>query len=179
MLYQWLDASNCWVLGIVLYFFAVPFIWLGRKIIEGKGYNVSYASNWGALSLIAMIGMGVTLLQHKPVIIPNMFGDTMGQVALLATLVLGMALLTLIDYMINTKQLMDIYHNLVVVPVLGTLVLLLGQVIWLNGSGAQIIIAAACILAWAMFLIVDIIDGRLNQREYLATHAPLLFQKLK
>ena len=167
------------MLGSVLYFFAVPFVWAGRKVFEGGAYNVSFASNFGDLALCVMFGIGILVLQQQNGVPPKWLQGTAMQIALLFTVTIAMVTFTVMEHLSSPKQVMDIYHNAIIVPVFFYLTIMLGSVIWTSGMQTQQIFAAFLVLVWAILFIVDIKEGRLNQREWLRVHNPDLHYGLK
>ncbi len=179
MIYHLLAKSNAFALPMALYFFAVPVIWYGRKKLEGVAYNVSFASNIGDLALCAMFGIGILVLQHQNVLPPMWLRGTPVQLGVLVIVAAVMGVATYLEDLKSPKQWMDIYHNVVVVPVFLYLVILLGSVIWVDGTKTQVLAAVACCAVWVILLAVDILDGRLNQRKWIEEHNPALHYSLK
>jgi hypothetical protein len=62
---------------------------------------------------------------------------------------------------------MDMYHNIVVLPLYVWLLGLTVPVVYLHGSSGQKIVGTLCLLVWIACFIFDWKTERLQQRHYL------------
>jgi hypothetical protein len=72
---------------------------------------------------------------------------------------------------------MDVYHDVVVVPIFLSLAVFLLPVIFMNGKVINIIFSFCLILLWLLLLMFDLDSGRINQREWLREHYGVRFRE--
>jgi hypothetical protein len=155
-----------WLTFAVLYFFCIGILHIGRWAFEGHAYNTSFASEYGDIALITVVLIGVTVLRfqsHITGVLENLdFQVILAGVCLIA----GLAS----NYYLNAKEVMDIYHNMVVFPLLAYLVLTTVPVIFKYGTTLEKTAIVVLIVIWALLGVIDIATGRLGQRNWLHNH---------
>jgi hypothetical protein len=142
----------------------------GRDYFEGLPYNVAYSSAIGDAGLIVVTLIAATILQKGGVHIPEWLRDVMVH----ATILLAVGGLSVIVCVITlgsrSGQSMDIYHDVVIAPLLAYLMITLVPIIWLNGTSIEIVSTFLLIILWAAFVFGDICDERMSQRTWLQKH---------
>ncbi len=169
-----LAAMPQWLIGLTLALLTWGVVFVGRDRLEGLGYNVSYASVIGDMTLIAIVVMASSMLQRGPVSLPAFWvGANYHLICIAVAYVAGMFSLAAPGEPIGNKTAMDIYHGVVVLPLYVYLLLSVAPVIWVSGSKGWTgeIAGAVCLLCvWGWMFIVDAKEGRLNQPGWLEKH---------
>ena len=151
---------------------AIP---VGRYFLEGRFYNVSRSSFPGDTFLFTIVLIAAALLQgNRELFIPRWLDKANKQLYVLAAsfaVCLAVSELTLTG---REGQVMDIYHDLVVAPLLLFFAVTLLPLIYKNGSKKQIIAVVFCIMVWVNLVTYDVITERLNQRQWLRNHGVVL-----
>ncbi len=150
----------------MLYVFCIVVLPVGRLFFEGHAYNVSLASKYGGMALIFCILIGTVVLRGQSSI-PGWFGSGSFQIALAMICVIAGVVSN--NYL-NAKEVMDIYHNMFVLPLLAYLILSTVPVVFKYGTARDKKAAVAFIVIWAAFGLYDIATGRLDQPKWLADH---------
>lgn len=139
---------------------AVPFIIADRA--TGLFFNFSYSGVVGDACLIVVVLIGVTVIQRGAPL-PLWFAGVWPQV-ILATIciAIGVLLVTMsTPWPIETWP--DRYHNASVVPILLFLVPMMILVIFFNGTRIEWSIGLLLVMIWAVLVVYDFHDNRMNQ----------------
>mgnify|MGYP003395363423 CR=1 FL=1 len=172
-IFEFLANSNVFVVSLVLYFFSAPVIRIGRKVLEGRGYNVALSSDIGDIFIVLAIAVGIYILQ-RGAMIPWWMGDGPQHTGLFAAIVAVSIVGCWLTLGSRSGQVMDIYHDVVVFPTLLFLFIMLAPIVYLSGTPAQKIVALACVVVWAGLAVFDFKTGRIDQRSWLAQHGIVL-----
>jgi hypothetical protein len=148
---------------------AIP---VGRDVVEGLPYNVSYSSMVGDVSLVVGVIIATTVLQRGPIFTPAFVGPGyVHWVIFFTAAVVGMFV-----YLSTAEErdasLMDAYHDMIVVPMFITLAITLLPVVYLNGRAEEKWATAASIILWGWLVAFDIKFDRLNQWKWLTQNGP-------
>jgi hypothetical protein len=164
--YRLLSASPLWLTFAVLYFLCIGVLHIGRWVFEGRAYNTSFTSEYGDVALITVVLIGMTVMKNQPMV-SGVWGVLDFQVTLAGMcLIAGLAS----NYYLNAKEVMDIYHNMFVLPLLAYLILSTVPIVFKYGTTRDKKAVVAFIVIWAAFGLYDIATGRLDQRTWLHNH---------
>ena len=165
-IYRLLNASPLWLTFAVLYFLCIGILHIGRWAFEGHAYNTSLASEYGDVALITVVLIGVTAMSRQSHI-TGVLGVLDFQVTLVGMcLIAGLAS----NFYLNATEVMDIYHNIFVLPLLAYLILTTVPVIFKYGTALEKTATVISIAVWTLPGLVDILTGRLDQRQWLHNH---------
>jgi hypothetical protein len=164
--FEILKASPLWLMFAVLYVLCIAILHIGRWAFEGHAYNTSFASEYGDIALITIILIGATVLKGQ-----SSVSGVLGFLVFQGT-VAGMCLIAGLysNYFLNAKEVMDIYHNMIVLPLLAYLLLTTVPVIFKYGTPLEKTAVVILIVIWALLGYYDIATGRLDQRTWLHNH---------
>jgi len=151
---------------------AIP---VGRDITEGMMYNISYSSAVGDFGLMVAVLIAVTILKRGVTKFPRWLQSGRVQFFLaLVSFTLGtVACITTIAS--RQGQVMDVYHDIVVAPLFLYLAITLLPIVFRDGTKVELSVAVFCILSWALLGWFDANHQLLNQRQWLAHHANLVW----
>lgn len=152
--------ANSFLVGTILYTFCVGIVFVGRGYFEGRMYNIALSSYIGDTFLIAIVLIAKGILERDKTSLLNLNW----------LISIGLSLLVgiLVNWTVPAKQMMDIYHNLVVIPLLFWLVVFVSsQPIVFHGSTMEKIGAAMCLVMWLVLAAYDWSSGRIDQRAWL------------
>ncbi len=164
------------VTGFILMIFTTDVLYPGREILEGIPYNVSYASLLAdvGLGLVIVIGAEIFKDDHLVKILmkaPRGFIYSKGyHVLVLLVAACVAALLEVVPSPLNKPQVMDIYHNIVVVPLFMYLLATTYPAIVSLGNMRQRRFAFWLLMLWAAAMVFDMATDRLAQRPWLERH---------
>ena len=186
--YWVLTVLPIWVTALTLYSIKLGAIFILRDRYEGLYYQVSYSAQLGDGALIAMVLMAAGILQRGGLFPPSGWFH-IGALALGAVIGVGWWLIDALDglhlpidqQVRHEMQWGDVYHHLVIAPLLVYLFVTLLPVIYKNGTSVEKIATVCMILFWVSLCIYDARNGRLDQRNYhgLGQHADALWKSLE
>lgn len=165
-----LTVTPAWFLFSVLFFLAIGILPIGRKKLEGFPYNISMASAYGDVALIAIILLAQEVLKREGG--PQWMNSRYQMFA--AAMCIFIGIFGHGSVVLGSEQwgeTMDTYHNIFIVPLLVyfTLFVSLPVVITKGGvleSAAMFLLGAV----WFITFFFDLREGRLQQRKYLEAH---------
>ena len=153
----------------LLYAIFYSILWIGRKIFEGRGYDVALSSKFGDVGLATFIIIASYIIQ-QPDFQPTewmesrSFNWSMASISISA----GMVFLVLV----KPKHLVDGWHAIITVPMflyfIGTTV----PVYLYHGTWWQQVIGLFLLLFWLALVIYDAKTGRLDQRKWIKENRP-------
>jgi hypothetical protein len=171
-----LSVLPIWAIVAILFAVMMLSIFVGRDILEGFPYNVSYSAVIGDAGLIICILIAATILQRGGVDIPQRLQDGETHAMIFFSCVwLGMAICAF-TLESRSGQAMDIYHDIIVAPLFLYLAITLVPIIYLNGTKVEIAAVVCFVLLWAALVSFDIKYERLNQRQWLQNHC-IIFKR--
>jgi hypothetical protein len=159
---------------LTLYIGCIAVLPLGRKLFEGVAYNVALSSKWGDLALICCVLIAANILKKQNVEIPWIFrrGFHTTCVTMAPLVGIGLQVRAAAAHGWRFGELMDGYHNLVIVPVFLYLLVATLPIVHLYGTRAQVLRTFAFLLLWGSLVCYDFVTGRLEQRSWLVlSHA--------
>lgn len=170
-IYYILTTWPIWTTAAVLAAISLTVL-VGRDILEGLMYNVSYSSMVGDAALIICVLIAATILQRNrdcccvPYWLQN-YG--MQRDLLILSFLIGL-LTCWLTLGSRSGQVMDIYHDLAIGPLFLFFAITLLPVIFKNGNGKEVFATILLIALWAGLVVFDIKYDRLNQRQWLKDH---------
>jgi len=165
-----LAENPVWLTLVILYVATIGILPLGRWLFEGFRYNVALSSKYGDVALIVCVLIAASILKRQPVE-PWLASSTFHGVAIGLSIGIGLIAEVLVRANPSLRmgcEIMDVYHNLFIVPLFVYLILAIAiPAIYLYGTGLQKIVSLSLLVAWATLFVYDLHTGRLNQREWL------------
>ena len=153
-----------WFLFASLYFICIDVITIGREKLEGLAYNIAWSGKYGDLALITVIAICATIVQRVRVS-DSWFNSWRYQMICLVT---GLVIGALVNRsMLPSLHAMDIYHNMIVVPILFFSLATLVPVLFAYGRIGEKQIAVVLLSVWLGLVIADHVTGRIDQRKWL------------
>jgi hypothetical protein len=175
--YYVLTALPVWATAAIMFAITLAAILVGRDILEGLPYNVAYSAALGDAGLVIGVLIAATILQRGGANIPNWLqSGTTHILILLASFALGL-LVCVLTLSSRSGQVMDIYHDVVVAPIILYLAVTLVPVIYLSGTKMEKTAVLCFVLLWAGLVSFDIKHDRINQRTWIANHGITVFKK--
>ena len=149
-----------WATAFLLFMATFGVVFILRDRCEGVYYNTSYSATLGDGALFAIVIMAVEILKRRE---KNWLpGPPYHIVGACVAVIFG-----LIWWVFDRpEQRADIYHHLVIAPLLCYLGITLLPVIIKDGRMAEVVVAACLILVWAGLCVYDAKTDRLSQRSY-------------
>ena len=158
-----LFAFPVWVTALVLYTVTMGAIFVLRDRYEGFFYNTSYSAMLGDGALMIIVLMAAGILQRGEGI-PWWCAEGRYHVVSLAS---GAFVGFIWWFTERPGQWGDIYHHLVIAPLLTYLGMTLVPVIAGGGTWTEKVSAVGLVLLWAVLVVFDAKQRRLNQRRWL------------
>jgi hypothetical protein len=166
-IYYVLFNTNIWVMLAVLWFVVDKMTRLIRKKTEGFDYQIARTPDYGDPAIVTALLMTVSILQSQPVEPPALFNNLSNQVlaCIFFTIVGGAAYVATKES--RSGRLGDLFHDIVLFPILLFLVVALLPILWTYGSWIQIAAVPAIATFMSALLWHDTKHNKLKQREYL------------
>jgi len=159
-----------WQVFAILFFLFIGILPIGRLLIEGRSYNISYASAYGDIALILMALIAKEILYQHPA--PEWLSShSYQEVTFWICVCIGVACyVTAVKTGHGWGTFMDFYHDIFIVPLLIYMLITAIPLIFTQGTwsdrGYTFLLAGI----WIWTFIADAFTGRLRQPEYLKTH---------
>ncbi|MCX6752215.1 MAG: hypothetical protein NTZ87_01810 [Candidatus Nomurabacteria bacterium] len=161
--YWILSVLPIWATAFILYMMTMGVIFILRDRYEGLFYNTSYSAMIGDGALLVVVLMAAGILQRGETLIPTLLQSGRNHYVVA---VWGFSFGVLCWWLSSDpKQWADIWHNLVIVPLLFYLGIILLPVIFKNGTRAEVVATLFFIVIWIALVGYDKVTQRLNQRE--------------
>lgn len=155
--------------ALVLAFLSVGVLYIGRKRFEGMPYNVALSSEIGDIALVCAILAAATA--HKGRVGSTVYAFdhySFHLMALAIAVFFGPVVqVALLAYSRKLETLMDVYHNVFVVPLLIYLIMVTLPLVLYIGTQLDIAFYVSMCMLWLALLLLDARAGRLDQRAYL------------
>ncbi len=163
-IYRLLSITPLWVTCGILYFIFIGVLHIGREHFEGFAYNVAWSSQFGDFALIMIILISSSILQKNDAY--GWYSQWTFQISCaLCSLTIGIIVNLLL---LPAEEVMDRYHNFIVVPGLIFLLTTTLPVTFTKGSVLEIASSISLYLFWLALVIADNVTGRINQKKWLA-----------
>ncbi|MDB5266197.1 MAG: hypothetical protein JWN89_12 [Parcubacteria group bacterium] len=165
-----LTVLPVWATAAILFAVIVAAMTVGRDLLEGIPYQVSYSAMIGDPGLIMAVLIAATILQRGTASIPLWLQNgAIHMFILLICVVLGV-IVSVSTLRSRSGQSMDVYHDVVMGPLILYLGITLLPIIFKNGSRLEVGATIGCILLWAGLVAFDVKYKRMDQRWWLQTH---------
>jgi len=175
-IYAVLVSLPIWATITIFYLLTLFVVDAGREHFEGFSYNVSHTARYGDIGLLVVIIIGATILQRNPELNKFLATKNFQSFCLLVFLIIIFIMLLLEGNMRVrnvTRQAVDKYHNVFILPLIIYLLIALIPVIYFHGTLVEKGVTEFFIVTWIALLCYDIKDGRLEQRSWLKKHGYL------
>jgi len=159
------------IMYVLIYVFSFPLLWLGRWKFEGKGYDIAFSSKFGDAALTAFIIL-VAYIMRQPDFNPTPWMES----KLFHFATIGISITSAIIYFFTAKpkRVMDIWHAVFLFPVFMYLIATTIPIFLCYSFNVSIEFFPGLIFlfVWAVCIAYDIIEGRMNQREWITKNRP-------
>ena len=159
-----------WATALILYFATLGVIHVGRDYFEGLPYQVAYSAQFGDAALFGAVLIAAGILQRKGIYIPEWIQNQTLHVIIGSGSVCVGTLVSLVTLGKRSGQYMDVYHDVVVGPLILYLAITILPVIFLNGTTIEVLATMCLALFWACLVIFDVKKKRMDQRSWLTAH---------
>ncbi|MEK7109526.1 MAG: hypothetical protein AAB919_03825 [Patescibacteria group bacterium] len=141
-----------------------------RDKLEGLGYQVSYSAKYGDALLIIAVLIAATMLQRDGVHVPGWLQNGWTQIVILVVCIGIGAVVSWATFGERSGQAADMYHDLVIGPVILFFAIMLVPIIWQNARWHEAFAVIVAAVVWMALVYVDAKYERLNQRQWLVSH---------
>ena len=155
-----------WASALIFYGVTTGVIYVARDFLEGLPYQVAYSAEFGDTALAGAVLIAATILQRGD---PLPWRLTSGYLHVVAALV-GISCGITWWSLDRPTHLGDIYHHLVVAPLILYLAITLLPVIVISGTKVEKFCVLCLVLVWATLVTFDVTHERMNQRQWLQSH---------
>ena len=141
----------------------------GRKLFEGRAYNIARSADIGDIALTGFVTIGSGIIQQ-----PNFHPAIWMESTFFHSVVTILSVLVII-YFLRPKlarHAMDKFHAIVIAPIFFYFVVTVAPIYWCYGDEIQIFLGALCIFIWVALVVYDTKTGRLDQRQWISIHRP-------
>jgi hypothetical protein len=161
-----LSRLPIWASSIIFYAVTMGVVYVARDFFEGLPYQVAYSAQFGDAALAGAVLIAATILQRVGPLPRWLSSRYFHGVAALVSVGLGSTWWSL-D---RPAHWGDIYHHLIIAPLIIYLAITLLPVILINGRRVEKSSVLCFALFWASLVAFDLTHGRMNQREWLQAH---------
>ena len=169
-IHAFLTRTPLWVTVLILYLMTDGAMHIGREYFEGLAYQVAYSAKFGDAALLGVVFIATTILQRGNVVLPKLLTKVwMHRAIVLVGICLGSAV-SWLTLPARSGQIMDIYHDVVIAPMILYFAVTLLPVIYLAGKRAEKVSTVCFILFWLALVVYDTGSNRMNQRNWLEKH---------
>lgn len=165
LIYSILKETPVWLLFTVLFALTYAAIFVGRHVFEGLTYQVSFAAFIGDFGLLVSVLIAATILQRTSFETPYWLKASHLWFAV-AMIILGV-LICKTTLSSRDGKVMDIYHDVVIFPIIAYFAFTLLPMIWLYGNTKEQVATFFFIFLWLSCVVFDIMGDRMNQRKLL------------
>ena len=165
-----LAHTPIWLTAFVLWVFTDGAIHLLRDKLEGLAYQTAFSAKFGDAGLIGAILIGATILQRDGVYIPMWLQSGWLQVGILVACFSLGVLISLWTKGMRSGQVGDVYHDVVIVPIILFFAITVGPVVWYNARWYELLFVAVAVVVWVTLAYFDVKYERVNQRQWLVRH---------
>ena len=173
-IYYVLANLPIWATALILYFGTLGAIHVGRDYFEGLPYQVSYSAQLGDVALFIVVLIAAGILQRSSAEIPLWLQMPEAHGAILVGSFLIGIIVCVVTLKSRSGHYMDIYHDVVIAPVILYLAITLLPVIFLSGTAGEIDATINLALFWSCLVVFDIRNNRMDQRTWLKNNGVTL-----
>ena len=165
--YAILSTTPVWALFAFLFVLTYGAIFVGRHIFEGVPYQVSYSAFIGDGGLLVAVMIAATILQRPHENIPDWLMAGWVHIEIYFVALVAGTITCIMTLKSRLGKLMDVYHDVVIVPVVIYFAVTLLPVIYLSGTTLEQNFTSLVIVVWLACVFGDIKCDRMNQRRLL------------
>jgi len=158
-----------WATAGILFTIVLLALPVGREITEGLPYNISCSSSIGDVGLIVVTLIAATIL-HRGAHVPEWLQSDSVHLIILCVIMMFGGFGCALTLKSRGGKVMDIYHDIIIFPLLTYLVITLVPIIFINGTKIEVAATVGFILFWFGLVPFDVRHKRINQREWLEDH---------
>lgn len=178
-IYFILSRTEVWITAAFLFTSFNLVFFGGQHLHSGFGFNVSRSAQFGDNALIIAVLISCSILA-KTGTVPNIFNSLRSQLAIgIISLLIGCTMELYV--FLKTRRrgtLMDMIHNVIIVPGFLFILITMLPVTYLGGDIWQKGITFFCLALWFFLLLWDIEADRLDQHAWLKVNGfTILFHK--
>jgi hypothetical protein len=165
-----LASLPTWEVAAIFIFVVLVPMFVGRDYFEGVPYQVSYSAQLGDAGLFVVVLIAADILHRSGAQIPAGEGVTETQEMHFIVWLFSFVICSQLSRVTLKKRsgkLMDIYHDVVIVPLFIYLAFTLLPVIYSYGTWVEQVATACFALLWLALVFFDTKYKRMNQREWL------------
>jgi hypothetical protein len=167
-IYWVLETLPIWATLAITIVVVQLMILVGRHALEGIPYQVAYSALVGeGLCFTVMIVIEAGILQRGEVYVPLWFQSGTVHIWLVANCLVFGVVVCWLTLRSRWGHMMDIYHDVVVIPLILYSAITLLPVVFYSGTRVEQWTVVVFILLWLVSFAFDVKYDRLNQRRLL------------
>lgn len=172
-IHEILSTFPLWGTVLILYLFTDGVMHFGRDLFEGLGYQIAYSAKFGDVALFGCVFIAATILQRGGPVLPGWMMDNNHQIAVLIVCLAAGVAVTFTTLSSRAGRIMDIYHDIVIAPLVLFFAIMLLPVIYLGGTLIEKFWTVLLIMFWVLLVVIDIKTNRMNQRRWMKDNLSL------
>ncbi|NCF75363.1 MAG: hypothetical protein GWO87_02670 [Xanthomonadaceae bacterium] len=166
-IYAFLDRCPWWGMVITVYVATDFVIHILREQQEGLGYQVAYSAKIGDAFLLCDLFIATAIIKRNNFLLPNwLMISWVHYVIILASFLTGV-IIDRLTLKIRSGKLADIYHDVIIAPMLLYFAITLTPVVFIGGTKIEKNFAICFVFLWFVLVVYDILTDRMNQRRFL------------
>ena len=169
-IYRLLALMPIWAITFVLFIITDGVVYLSRDWLEGLSYQVAYSAHFGDAALLIAVLIVAAIIQRGPIIIPKTLRNSNTHWRVFIASVFAGAALCWVTWGFRSTQFADMYHDILIGPLILFFAITLLPVIYFNGSRFEKIATLFFISLWAVLIVYDVQSDRMDQRSWLQNH---------
>jgi hypothetical protein len=162
----YLSVWPIWVTALVFIIITFVTMMVGRDVLEGMPYQVSYSALIGDIGLFVVVLIAAGILQRQGTVVPEWLHGRAQLLVLAVSIPVGVTVFSK-TFISREAEWMDFYHDVVIAPLILYLAVTLLPIIYLNGTPTEQRATIALVAIWAALVAFDIGYDRMNQRRWL------------
>jgi len=175
--HYWLTVLPIWATAAILFTFTLAAILIGRDILEGLPYNVAYSAVVGDAGLVISVLIAAGILQRRGLWLSVWPQTGIGHALIMFGSVMLGIIICVLTLGSRSGQVMDIYHDVIIAPLILYLAITLVPVIYYNGTRVEKMAVIGFVVLWLALVGFDVKYKRMDQRTWLQNHGVTLMKK--
>jgi hypothetical protein len=143
-----LKTLPIWFTMAILFIIAIGVILIGRQSLEGTAYNPLSSGVGDCMLILVGVGIGAGILQRGKCTVPKLLQNVNVHLMIFTLCFLAGVAICRTTILTRGGQSMDIYHDIVVVPMFLQLAATLLPVIFMNGTKIEKVAVILVISLW-------------------------------
>lgn len=169
-----LASLPLWATVIILWSITDGIMHFGRDRLEGIGYQIAFSAKYGDVGLFGAVFIAATILQRGTIILPGWMMNSNQQLSLFVILVFVGAVGSFLTMKSRSGEIMDVYHDFIIAPMILFFAIMLLPVIYLGGTAVEKFWTVCFIFIWVICVAIDVKCDRMNQRRWMERHLGLV-----